>query len=87
MSVRADLLFDEDGRSSALYGGLKLGPRPAMAARRTEMLGVAEVDQRVEAGNRLEHDVAALAAVAAVRAAIFDELLAPEADRAGAAGA
>ena len=51
------------------------------------MLGVAEVDQRVEAGDRLEDDVAALAAVAAVGAAIFDELLAPEADRAGAAGA
>jgi hypothetical protein len=28
VSVRADLLFDEDGRSSALYGGLKLGPVP-----------------------------------------------------------
>ena len=51
------------------------------------MLGVAEVDQRIEAGNRLEDDVAALAALAAVGAAIFDELLAPEADRARPAGA
>ena len=61
--------------------------RAAVAARRAEMLGVAKVDQRVEAGDRLEDDVAALAAVAAVGAAIFDELLAPEADGAGAAGA
>src|SRR5438477_8797768 len=51
------------------------------------MLGVAEVDQRIEAGHRLEDDVAAVAAVAAVGSAEFDELLAPERDRAGAAGA
>lgn len=38
VSVRADLLFDEDGRSSALYGGLKLGPRPAMAATAAPLL-------------------------------------------------
>ena len=54
----------------------------ALAARRPEMLGVAKVDQRIEALDRLEDDVAALAAVAAVGPAIFDELLAPEADRA-----
>ena len=51
------------------------------------MLGVAEVDQGVEAVDRLEDDVAALAAVAAVGPAIFDDILAPEADRAGPAGA
>ena len=51
------------------------------------MLGVAEVDQRIEAGHRFEHDVTALAAFAAIGAAIFDELLAPEADRTGPAGA
>ena len=51
------------------------------------MLGVAKVDQGVEALDRFEDDVAALAAVAAVGPAIFDEFLAPEADRAGAAGA
>ena len=62
-------------------------PRSAAAAGRAEMLGVAEVDQRVQPGDRLEHDVAALAAIAAVRAAIFDELFAPEADGAGAARA
>lgn len=32
VSVRGDLLFDEEQRSSALYGGLKLGTRPAAAA-------------------------------------------------------
>ena len=66
---------------------VRLLPDAALAARRAEMLGVAKVDQRVEAGDRFEHDVAALAALAAVGAAIFDELFAPEADRAGAAGA
>src|ERR1700758_4793163 len=50
------------------------------------MLGVTEVDEGVQAGHRLEDDVAALAAIAAVRTAIFDELLAPERDRARAAG-
>src|SRR4030095_12772909 len=53
----------------------------ALAARCLEMLGVAKIDQRIEALDRLEDDVAALAAVAAVRPAIFDVLLEPEADR------
>ena len=66
---------------------VRFEPDAALAARRAEMLGVAKVDQRVEAGDRLEDDVAALAAIAAVGAAIFDVLLAPEADGAGAAGA
>jgi hypothetical protein len=44
------------------------------------MLRVAEVDQRVQVGYRLEDDVASLAAVAAVRAAELQELLAPERD-------
>ena len=50
-----------------------------------EVLLVAVVDQRVEAVDRLDDDVAAAAAVAAVRAAELDELLAPERDAAGAA--
>ena len=54
---------------------------------RAEMLGVAKVDQRVEAGDGFEDDVAALAALAAVGAAIFDVFLAPETDGAGATGA
>ena len=51
------------------------------------MLGITEVDQGIEAGHRLEDDVAAAAAVAAVGAAELDELLAPEAHRAWTAGA
>ena len=50
-----------------------------------EMLLVAIVDQRVQPVDRLHPDVAAAAAVAAVRPAELDELLAPERDRAGAA--
>ena len=50
-----------------------------------EMLLVAIVDQRVEAVDGLHPDVAAAPAVAAVRPAELDELLAPERHRAGAA--
>ena len=50
-----------------------------------EMLLVAVVDQRVEAVDAFDDDIAAAAAVAAVRAAEFDEFLAPERDAAGAA--
>ena len=56
-----------------------------MAAFGLEMLLVAEIDQRVQIVHRLGIDIAAAAAMAAVRAAELDELLAPEADRAGAA--
>ena len=48
------------------------------AALRLEVLLVAIVDQRVEAVDRFDHDVAAFAAIAAVRAAELDEFLAPE---------
>src|SRR5437868_5906407 len=61
-----------------------IGTGAALAARGAEMLGVAEVDQRIEAGHRLKDDVATLAPVAPVGAAELDELLAPEADGAGA---
>ena len=59
--------------------------RPVAALRRPEMLGVAEVDQRIKVMFRDEDDVAAFAAVAAVRAAELDELLPPERDHAVAA--
>ena len=52
-----------------------------------EVLLVAVIDQRVEAVDRLDDDIAALAAVAARGAAEFDEFLAPERDAAVAAGA
>jgi hypothetical protein len=48
------------------------------AARGLEVLPVAIVDERVEAIDGLDDHVTALAAVAAVRAAELDELLAPE---------
>ena len=50
-----------------------------------EMLLVAIVDQRVQPVDRLQPDIAAAAAVAAVRAAELDEFFAPERHRAGAA--
>src|SRR5205085_9109067 len=52
---------------------------------RLEVLGIAVVDQGVEAVDRLDHDVAAAAAIAAAWAAVLDELLAPERDAAVAA--
>src|SRR5687768_16419272 len=39
-----------------------VGARSTLATGRAEVLSVAEVDQRIEAGYRLENDVAALAA-------------------------
>jgi hypothetical protein len=49
-----------------------------------EVLVIAEVDQGVQAVDRLDPDVAARAAVAAVRPAVFDVLLPPERDGAAA---
>src|SRR5690348_13197921 len=48
------------------------------AALRLEVLLIAIVDQRVEAGNGLDDDVTASAAVAAIGPAELDEFLAPE---------
>ena len=50
-----------------------------------EMLLIAVIDERVEAVDGERDDVAAVAAVAAVRPAVFDELLAPERNAAVAA--
>jgi hypothetical protein len=50
-----------------------------------EMLPETEVDQRVEALDGDDDDIAPAAAVATVRAAEFDEFLTPEAGAAGAA--
>ena len=69
-------------RSGAAGAGA-VRARAAGAALGPEMLRVAEVDQGIEAGDRLENDVAALAAVAAVGTAELDVFLAPEAHRAG----
>src|SRR3974390_1776876 len=59
-------------------------PHAITATPGLEVLLVAVVDQRVQAGDRFDHNVAA---IAAVRAAELDELLAPERDAAVAAGA
>ena len=68
----------DDEVVAARPGAVRAGT--TLAARGAEMLRVAKVDQRIEARDRLEDDVAALAAVAAVGAAELDELLAPETD-------
>lgn len=60
---------------------MTVAPHAVMAGPGLEVLLVAEVDQGVQALDRLDPDVAAPAAVAAVRSAIFDELLAPERHR------
>ena len=77
--VGEDLGADRDLDDQVLAAGAgAVGAGAALAARGAEMLGVAKVDQRIEAGDGLEDDVAALAAVAAVGAAEFDEFFAPE---------
>ena len=55
------------------------------AAARLEMLLIAEVDQGIESVHAFRNHVAAATAVAAVRTAELDELLAPECDAAVAA--
>jgi hypothetical protein len=66
-------------------GAGTVAPGATAPVLRAEMLLVAIIDQRVEVVLRDEDDVAALAAIAAVGPAELDELLAPEAHRAGAA--
>ena len=46
----------------------------AFAAARKEMLLIAEIDQRVQTVHSLDNHIAAIPAVAAIGAAIFDEL-------------
>src|SRR5206468_4471705 len=50
-----------------------------------EMLLVAKIDKRIEAFGAFDDDIAAAPAIAAVRAAEFDEFLAAERDASGAA--
>ncbi len=52
-----------------------------------EMLLITEIDQGVEVFDRFDNHVTAASAVAAIRATIFDEFFAPEADRTGTAAA
>ena len=57
------------------------------AGLRLEMLLIAVIDERIQAIDAERDDIAAAPAVAAVRAAEFDEFLAPKRKRSGAAGA
>src|SRR3546814_6326165 len=54
------------------------------AAARLEMLGIAEIDKGIQPFDRFKDDIAALAAVTAVGAAIFNIFFAPETHRARA---
>jgi RsiW-degrading membrane proteinase PrsW (M82 family) len=53
-------------------------PHAALAGIGEEMLLIAEINQRVQPIHHFGPDIAAFATIAAIRAAIFDELLAPE---------
>ena len=51
------------------------------------MLGIAKVNQRIEAGDGFEDDITAFAPIAAVRPTILHQFFAAETDGAGAAPA
>ena len=75
VNLRADRHFEHDVGAG---GAMAILAHAAAAVLRREMLLVAVVDQGIEPIDRLHHHVAAIAAVAAVRPAIFDKFLAPE---------
>jgi hypothetical protein len=77
--LRADGYFDDE-IFAACAGPVTTSA--AFAARGFEMLGIAEVDQRVEAFNRQEDNIAAFTAIAAVGAAILNIFFTPETDSA-----
>jgi hypothetical protein len=74
-----DLEHDRVAGAAALVLALAV-----MATLGAEMLLIAIIDQRVQIGLGLDHDVAAATSVAAIGPAIFDEFFAPEAKAAGA---
>ena len=88
---RLAVVFQNLGADRDLeHGVLAAGAAPVLAhamaaARGLEMLVVAKIDQGIEAIDAFDDDIAAAPAVTAVRAAEFDEFLAPERDAAGAA--
>jgi hypothetical protein len=84
------LRADRHAQHHVLTAGAGAVPAHAVAAGlRLVVLQVAVIDQRVQAIDGLDPDIAALAAVAAVGSAVLDELLAPErhGPRAAVAGA
>ena len=80
--LRADGHLDDKVFSA---GARAVGAGAVVAALRLEVLRVTKVDKRVQPFNGFKHDVATLAAIAAIRPAIFDEFFAPKTDRANAA--
>ena len=84
--VVEDLRADGNAQQHGLAGrAAAVGAHAVMALLGLEMLLVAVVDERVEAVDALGKDIAAAAAIAAVRPAELDEFLAPEAASAGTA--
>ena len=75
VDLRAERHFEND---IGAIGAVPVLAHTGAAVARGEMLLVAIIDQRVKAIDCFGDDVAALAAVATIRAAEFDELLAPE---------
>src|ERR1700682_2917320 len=75
VNLRADRHFEHH---VGAVGAMAVLAHAAAAVLGREMLLVTIVDQRVEAVDRLRDHIAAVAAVAAVRPAVFDEFLAPE---------
>ena len=82
--------FGADGHAEhdivAVLAGA-LAAHAVLAVLGEEVLLVAKIDERVQPVDRLGPDIAAPPAVAAVGAAVFDELLAAEADATRPAGA
>src|SRR5436190_4461335 len=84
--VVEDLRPDRDAQHEvAAIGAGPVGPCPAAAVLRPEMLLIAVIDQRVQVVGRDKDDIAALAAHTAIRPAELNELLAAKAHRAAAA--
>src|SRR6185503_13536281 len=75
VDLRADRHFQYD--ILAVRAGAVLAHAIA-AALRLEVLLITIIDQRIEAGNGLDDDVAAAAAITTVGSTEFDEFLAPE---------
>src|SRR6202171_6043756 len=83
-NLRADRHLEQDRLA---IGAMAILAHAVGALLRLEVLLIAIVDQRVQAIDRLDDDVAAAAAIAAARSAEFDILLAAERHAAAAAGA
>src|SRR5215472_4307715 len=77
VDLRADRHFEND---IGAVGAVPVLAHAGAAVGRGEMLLVAVIDQRIKPIDRFGDDIAALAAIAAVRTAEFDEFLAPERD-------